>query len=533
MFTRNRCALLVTILLCLGVGMTSASSATTSTAPAETQSAAKEEKTKAPLQGEVENASATEGQVTVDGQVLDYRATAANMPMKDEEGKLKATVFFTAYERLKSATKGEEKAERMAADPYCRPITFVFNGGPGAASVWLHLGTAGPRRIALKENGEAPGPPYRLIDNPYTWLDVTDLVFIDPVGTGYSRPAEGQKGSEFYGVQEDIQWVADFIRLYITKYERWASPMFLAGESYGTTRAAGLSEYLLDRYGIALNGIIFISTVLDFQTLQAGNSNDLPYPLYLPTYTATAWHHGKLAPDLQADLQKTLTQVEQWAINTYLVALTKGDALAADQRKQVLRMLARFTALPVTVIEKCNLRVPPSVFQKHLLADKRQVVGRFDSRIVGFDPEPMRPWSSYDPSLSQYLPVYSATFNDYARRTLKYESVLPYEVLSDKVRPWNFGEGGQGYLSVADNLRSAMVKNPSLKALFASGYFDLATPYFAADFTINRLDLGADLRANIRHTYYQGGHMLYHPTAELAAFKVDLAEFIHAALPKP
>ncbi|NLX14977.1 MAG: peptidase S10 [Phycisphaerales bacterium] len=537
MFMRILCAIMTITLWGLDTALSSGSPATapaaTNSAPSMPQTDTAEEKIPPPLQGEVENASVTEGQVSVDGQMIAYRATAANMPMKDEDGKLKATVFFTAYERLGAVPEGSEKPERLAADPHHRPITFVFNGGPGAASVWLHLGTAGPRRIELKKNGEAPGPPYRLIENTHTWLDVTDLVFIDPVGTGYSRPAEGQKGSEFYGVQEDIRWVADFIRLYITKYERWASPMFLAGESYGTTRAAGLSEYLLDRYGIALNGIVFISTVLDFQTLRPGAANDLPYPLYLPTYAATAWHHGKLAPELQADLQKTLTQAEQWAINTYLVALTKGDALAPDRRRQVVRMLARFTALPASVIEKCNLRIPPHVFQKYLLAGETQIVGRFDSRIVGFDPEPMRPWPSYDPSLSQYLPVYSATFNDYARRTLKYDSLLPYEVLSDKVRPWNFGEDGQGYLSVADNLRSAMVKNPSLKALFASGYFDLATPYFATDFTINRLNLSDDLRANIRHTYYQGGHMMYHVASELAAFKADLADFIREALPKP
>jgi carboxypeptidase C (cathepsin A) len=272
---------------------------------------------------------------------------------------------------------------------------------------------------------------------------------------------------------------------------------------------------------------------LDFQTLQPGNSNDLPYPLYLPTYAATAWYHRKLPPDLQADLQKTLTQAEQWAINTYLVALTKGDALAADQRKQVVRMLMRFTALPAEVIEKCNLRVPPTIFQKRLLASKREIIGRFDSRIVGYDPEPINNWSGYDPSLTQYLPLYSATFNDYARRTLKYDSTLPYEVLSDKVRPWNYGRDGQGYLSVADNLRSALVKNPSLKAMFASGYFDLATPYLATEFTINRLDLNAALRSNIRHTYYQGGHMMYHPAAEQAALKADLADFIHAAFREP
>jgi len=501
------------------------------TRPAATQPSQGEDKPQGALQGEVEKASTTEHEVTIGDELVKYRATAGTMPMKDEAGKLKATVFFIAYEKDKKCDPDSADSESAEADPAKRPITFVFNGGPGAAAVWLHLGTAGPRRIELLEDGAVPAPPYRLIDNPCSWLAATDLVFIDPVGTGFSRPAEGEKREQFYGVTEDISWVADFIRLYVTKYERWLSPKFLAGESYGTTRAAGLSEHLLKRFGITLNGMILISSVLDFQTLDPGDSNDLPYVLYLPSYTAVAWYYQKLPDELQADRVKTLKEVEQWASSTYTIALARGNALPDEQRPTIVRRLASYTGLPAELIEKSNLRI---VFQKYLLADERKLLGRFDARITGFDPEPMSNRPTYDPSLTSYLPVYSTTFNDYVRRELKYESVLPYEVLSDRVRPWKFGESGEsghGYLSVVENLRSAMVKSPHLKILFASGRYDLATPYSASDYTIHRLDLGRELQANITHNYYLGGHMMYHNQASQKQLQADVVAFIRSALP--
>ncbi len=371
-----------------------------------------------PLEGTVEKAAVTHHEIMVDGQKLTYRATAANMPMKDENGKLKANVFFVAYEKETPAdqsaaphpgeTAASKPADAAATQPACkdpehRPIMFLFNGGPGSAAVWLHLGAVGPRRVALHEDGSPLPPPYRLEDNPSTWLDATDLVFIDPVGTGFSRAAEGEKNDQFYGVKEDIAWVADFIRLYTTKYERWLSPKFLAGESYGTTRAAGLSGYLLDRYGIALNGIAFISTVLEFQTLQPRDGNDLPYPLYLPTYTAVAWYHKKLPADLQADLAKALQEVEQWSTTTYGPALARGLGLGAAERRAVVERLARYTALQPAFIERANLRINPFSFQKELLGTERKIIGRFDARIAGYDPDPVSPWPGYDPSLSQVL----------------------------------------------------------------------------------------------------------------------------------
>lgn len=438
--------------------------------------------------------------MTVDGQTLKYRATAGTIVLKDDAEKPKANLFFVAYEK-----------QPAAEDAASRPITFVFNGGPGAASVWLHLGTAGPKRVKLKADGTAPPPPGGLVDNPNTWLDATDLVFIDPVGTGYSRPVAGEKQEQFSGVQEDVMWVGEFIRLYCTRYGRWESPKFLAGESYGTTRAAALSEHLLDQEGIALSGIVFISTVFNFQTLQPSHGNELPYPLWLPSYSAVAQFYKKLPADLQQqDLDKTLKEVERWSTDTYLPALMKGSTLSPDDRKAIVQKLSRYTGLTADVIDKADLRIGPELFRSQLLADERKVIGRFDSRISGYGPHPLFPAASYDPSLAPYLALYTSAFNAYARRSLKYTSDLEYGVLSRRVGAWNFGQGGDGYLDVSGDLASAMRKNTHMRVLFCSGRFDLATPYFATNYTVDHLELSPELRANITETYYRGGHMLYH-----------------------
>jgi carboxypeptidase C (cathepsin A) len=523
------------LVVCLGFAIPLASARSTQTAPEGSAPAAASQPSKSghenekdkgkdekvePFKGTVENASTTEHDITIDGQKLHYKATAAKMLMKDDSGKVRANIFFVAYDKDRPAD----------SDPADRPITFLFNGGPGAAAVWLHIGAVGPRRVELGENSLPVGPPYRLIDNPQTWLAESDLVFIDPVGTGFSRAAEGEKAEQFYGVKEDINSVSEFIRLYITHFQRWSSPMFLAGESYGTTRAAGLSEHLIDRYGIAVNGIVFISTVLDFQTLEPGDANDLPYPLYLPSYAAAAWYHKRLAPELQADLKRTLAQVEKWSTQTYMVALARGSELPAGDRRQVVEKLAQYTGLPAEFIERNNLRISPGAFQKQLLIADRKTIGRFDARITGFDLEPAYNRPMYDPSLSYYLPLYTSTFNDYVRRVLKFESDLPYEVLSGKVQPWKMGEPGSGYLSVTDDLRSAMAKNPRLQVMFASGYFDLATPYSATTFTVDHMDLSPELRGHIRHNFYMGGHMMYHDLPSLEKLNTDVKDFIRSSV---
>jgi carboxypeptidase C (cathepsin A) len=484
--------------------------------PATTQPASKPA-VKPPLTSPIaDKLSVTEHELKVGDGVLRYRATAGTMPLKDDAGKPRANFFFVAYDKV-----GDDVAVEK------RPITFVFNGGPGAAAIWLHLGTAGPKRIDLTTEGYPRTPPYRLVDNPTTWLNHTDLVFIDPVGTGYSRPADGVKGEEFYGVQQDIDSVSEFIRLYLVRGQRWASPKFVAGESYGTTRAALLSEHLLDRQGIALNGVMLISTVLSFQTISPADANELPYALFLPSYTASAFYHKKLPSDLSQDLERTLAEAKKWVDDVYTPALMKGDALTGDERRKVVADLVRYTGLPEAVVEKSRLRVDPAVFEKTLLADRNQLVGRFDGRIAGSIARPIPSVPEYDPSLSLYVGVYSGTFNDYARRALKYESDLQYEYLSGRVHPWNWGRGANGgWLYVGDNLRDAVTKHPALKVLVASGYTDLATPFYAADYTVSHLGLAEALRKNVRQTYYEGGHMMYHHLPSLEKLNKDVAEFI-------
>jgi carboxypeptidase C (cathepsin A) len=458
--------------------------------------------------------SVTAQQITLNGKSLAYTATAGDLIIKDESGKPRADMFFVAY-RLDPA-----------GDPATRPITFLFNGGPGAAAVWLHLGGAGPRVIELDTHDLPVGPPYKLVDNPATWLGATDLVFIDPVSTGYSRPAPGVKADEFHGVHQDIASIADFIRLYTTQYQRWASPIYLAGESYGTTRAAALAGHLADRYGIAVNGIVLMSSVLDFQSLITRPGNDEPFVMYLPSYAAVAWYHHKLSSELQADFNKTIEQAKTFAVEQYAPALAKGASLSTDQRAQIVNQLAAFTGLSADLVDRSNLRIDPGLFEKELLGDGHHIIGRFDGRIIGYDPNAISHSPSYDPSLSQYLPAYSATFNDYVRRVLKYKSDLPYEVLTNQVQPWSFGQEGGGYLYVIDDLQSAILQNPHLRVMFVSGYFDLATPFFSADHAINRMNLGPDLRKNVTHEYFPTGHMVYHHREAAMKLAQDIAKFV-------
>lgn len=478
-----------------------------------------------PATRDATNPVVTQHTLALDGRELPYTATAGTLPIENEAGEKQADVFFVAY----SSDLGEDRTARDA-----RPITFVFNGGPGAAAVWLHLGVVGPHTLALPDDGSVPPPPYRLAPNPDTWLAFTDLVLIDPVGTGFSRAAKGVDAKQFYGLEEDIAAVGGFIRRYLTRYERWASPVFLAGESYGTTRAAGLADHLIDTQGIAVNGIVLISTVLDFATIREADNNLLPYALFLPTFTATAHHHGRLSAELQErELDDLLKEVESWTIGDYMAALARGAALPANDREAVAERLATYTGLPSSLALEANLRISPSVFQKELLDEDDLIVGRFDSRLVGRTVEPVLPFAEYDPSLSLFLPAYTSTFNSFVRSELKYESDLKYEVLSDRVRPWNFGgpgSAGNGFTDLSARLRAAMVKQPAMRVLVASGYFDLATPYLAADYTVNQLHVGDELRENIMQTYYAGGHMMYHVPAVRRQLTDDTRAFYDRTL---
>lgn len=488
-------------------------------APATTAEASTASPTTAPTDEKEPDALwITHHTLTLEGREPHYTATAGLQPQKDDSGATKASVFFVAYTL-------DDVAHRAQ-----RPITFVFNGGPGAASVWLHLGAVGPRRVCLDDAGLPAGPPYRLVPNGSTWLDMTDLVFIDPVGTGYSRMAAGQKREQFYGVKEDAASVGDFIRLYLTRSGRWPSPKFLAGESYGTTRAAALSQYLTDRHGIDVNGIILISAVLNFQVINANKGVDLPYPLALPSLTATAWYHHKLPADLQGDLANTLKEAQQFASGEYATALYQGDGLPDARRQAIAAKLERYTGLDRKTILAAHLRISPMLFEKKLLEDQEKVIGRFDGRITGPAAANPEPSPEYDPSLSRYLPLYTACINDYLRNELRYRSDLPYEVLTGQVHPWNFGPDGSNGLYVGDDLRQTMQQHPGLKVMFASGYMDLATPFAATEYTIDHLGLPPELRSNIRRCYYPAGHMVYHDPTSLEKLHEDVKGFVNASL---
>jgi carboxypeptidase C (cathepsin A) len=461
----------------------------------------------------------------IGGKELAYTVTAGTIVLKEETGdrdketeadKPKAQFFFIAY----TLDGVEDKSKR--------PITFSFNGGPGSSSVWLHLGLLGPRRVDMGDAGALLPPPYRLVDNEYTLLDRTDLVFIDPVSTGYSRPAEGQKAHEFHGFKKDIQTVGDFIRLYATRYQRWTSPKFLAGESYGTTRAAGLSGYLQERHGLYLNGIMLVSAILDFATADFAPGHDLPYAMFLPTFAASAWYHGKTRS--RKSLPAFLQEVEKFALGEYTLALAKGSALTARERKQIAARLARYTGLSEAYIDRTDLRINIFRFCKELLRDRRRTVGRLDSRFSGIDRDSAGEFPEEDPSMSAILGPYTATFYDYVRGELKYESDLPYEILTPKVWPWSYAEFENRFVNVAETLRKAISNHPALKVHVANGYFDLATPYLATQYTFNHMGLDQSLLGNISMSFYEAGHMMYVHQPSLKRLKAELAKFVQAAV---
>lgn len=476
--------------------------------------------------------SITQHVFTSGGKPIRYTVTAGTIVLKEEsekkgkdggeaEGeKARATIFFIAYAR--------DDVEDQAR----RPLTFSFNGGPGSSSVWLHLGLLGPRRVEMDEAGNLPAPPFRLVDNEYSLLDLTDLVFIDPVSTGYSRPVVGEKAGDFHSFKKDIESVGDFIRLYTTRYARWTSPKFLIGESYGTTRAAGLAGYLQERHGLYLNGIMLVSAVLNFQTANFDPGNDLPYILFLPTYTATAWYHKRLEPDLQQqNLPATLREVEAFALGDYAQALLAGAALSADTQAHVAEQLARYTGLSPDYVVRTDLRINIHRFVKELLRAERRTVGRLDSRFQGIDRDAVGEQTEYDPSLTNVLGPYTAAFNNYARVELKYESDLPYEILTERVQPWSYAPHENHYVNVAETLRKAISLNPYLKVFVANGYYDLATPYYATRYTINHLGLDPSLSANISLGFYEAGHMMYIHLPSLARLRADLSDFMASALP--
>ena len=465
-----------------------------------------------------ERAASVTREGTIGGVAMTWSATAGTLLLREDGQKPKASVFYVAY------------LQQGVEDPSSRPITFAFNGGPGSSAVWLHLGALGPRRVALDEEGQAPRPPGRLEDNPEAWLDLTDLVFVDPVTTGYSRAVEGEEARQFHGVEEDVAWMSEFIRLWTTRHGRWSSPKFLVGESYGTTRVAALAHHLAERHGLLVNGVVLISPVLEFGTIRFDPGNEDPYWLFLPSYTAVAWHHRKLAPELQeTPLEELLPRVEAWSREQYLPALAAGDALPGEVRERVVRELAAFSGLSPTFVRRSRLRVSMGAFAKELLREQGLILGRFDGRYVGRDPEEAGDSPRSDPSYSAVRGPFTAAINDLLRRDLGWESDVPYEVLTGRVHPWSYPAQNR-YLNVADRLRDAVLRNPYLQVLTCVGLFDLATPYAAIDHTMNRLELTPELRGNLHRATYRAGHMMYLRASERTKLKADAARFYTAAL---
>jgi len=443
------------------------------------------------------------------GKVLSYTATSGYMLLETEEGKDKAKIFYTAY-------------TKDGADIQTRPITYTFNGGPGSASVWLHMGGLGPKRIVMTDEGGSLPPPYQIVDNEYTWLDYTDLVFIDPVMTGFSRPVDGVDKKEFLGYEEDITTVGHFIQLYTSKNARWASPKYLAGESYGTTRAAGLSHHLMTRYGMFLNGLVLISQITNFQTARFEIGNDLPYSLFLPTYSATAWYHKKLNPTFD-NLEKLMDEVRKFALDDYNYALTLGDKLSANDKNTIAEKLSIYTGLSKDYILATNLRINIQQFCKELLRADGKTSGRLDSRFTGYDYNSAGERTEFDPSYDAtiYGP-YTVAVYEHLKRNLKVNIDIPYEILTGRARPWNYNNVQNQYLNVSEEMRKAMVKNPFMKVLVCNGYYDLATPFFASEYTMDHMFLPEHLKSNITMKYFPAGHMMYIQKESLIKFSDDV-----------
>lgn len=498
----------------------------TTDTPAEKDGKTKEEEQRPPEPPpphHTEDVVETEHTVTIGGREVPYTAAAGRFILREEDGKKLASFFYTAYTR--SDVDGKAN----------RPIVFAFNGGPGSSSVWLHLGMFGPRRVDLDVDGRAGPPPGSLIPNDHSILDVADLVFIDPIGTGYSRAIPSEEAKQYFHFRKDIETVAEFIRLYLSRHDRWASPKYLAGESYGTTRAGGLAGHLFEKYGLYLNGVILVSAVLNFvtapydlRTYTFSPGHDLPYSVFLPSYAATAWYHGTVAEEHRSKtLRDFLDEVEEWARTTYVTALFRGDALADDEKAAIASRLSSYTGLSEEYLLRYRNRIEILRFCKELLRSESKTVGRLDSRYTGADRFPDGDAIEADPSGDEITGRYAALLNDYVRRELGYETDLPYEVLSLEVnRAWDYEDFKNAYVDTSETLRATMVRNRHMRLYVANGYYDLATPYAATEYTIDHMGLTDDARDRIEMSYFEAGHMMYVQEASLERLASDLRTFV-------
>jgi len=465
-----------------------------------------------------ETPSVTHHEIRLGGKTLAYTATVAQMPLKNPSGETEAHIFYMAY-----TVDG--------ADSATRPLTFCFNGGPGSASIWVHMGAMGPRKAKLLDNGDMPPPPYKIVDNEHTWLDQTDLVFIDPVGTGYSRAKTPEVARRMNGVQGDLQSVGEFMRMYVTRNDRWMSPLFIAGESYGTFRAAGLAGYLIDQ-GMAFNGVILVSVALDLEAIFNSPGNDRPYPLFLPTYAAVAWFH-KTIPNRSEKLEPFLDEVRAWATGPYASALMKGDAIGDAERDAVARKLHEYTGLSEEYVRRSNLRIDEAAFTQELLRDRGETVGRLDARYTGPTLDAIGRDAEYDPQSAAITAAYTSAFLDYYQRDLGFGKGKTYIITNYGLFPqWDFKHKAPGarfpspFTNTGLDLAHALTVNPNLRVLVLNGYFDLATPFLATEEMMSHLLLAKDLRPHVEMKYYAAGHMMYVNEDALKAMKADVAAFM-------
>jgi carboxypeptidase C (cathepsin A) len=463
----------------------------------------------------LQGTSMTDHAIVVGGATIDYKATAGYLPVRGESDRVVADIFFVAYERQDATPPGTD-----------RPITFAFNGGPGSSAVWLHMGGVGPKRAPLADNGTALPPSDTLVDNDYTWLEFTDLVFVDPVGSGFSRAAPGVDAKKFYEVRQDIELASDFVRTFVTEHERWLSPRYIAGESYGTARAVGMARYLQDHYGLYIDGLVLLSSALNMGAISFDPGNDLPYVLSLPSYAAAARYHAGPADRSLRDFDKTQEKVKAWALQEYISVLARGSSLAESEFRQAADKLAEYTGLPDGVITADRLRISNGDFIEELLRSQGRVLGLLDSRVTMPDlSSGGRSWT--DPSLFVAQGPFVAAFNDYIRTELGFKTDLPYVFLSEQAnRAWNWGEGKRGYLNIAPALAEAMSLDNRLRVFNAAGYYDLTTPYLSQEYVLDHLGLPSNLRSNITFRVYHSGHQIYTSTDALRQLTSDVRAFM-------
>ena len=470
-----------------------------------------------------EESSVTDHTIKIAGQNIPYKATAQTILLKDEKGESIALLYSTAY------TRSDVK------DPSTRPLAFLYNGGPGSSSIWLHMGSVGPRRVVTVNAGITPPAPYKSVDNPECLLDKTDLVFVDPVGTGFSHSVGKSQDKDFWGVDQDVKSLAQFINIYVTRNNRWNSPKFLMGESYGTFRSAALGNYLQDHDNMYLNGIVLISSVLDLGTISFNAGQDFPYIYYLPSYAATAWYH-KVLKDRPENLNAFLEEARNYARGEYASALMKGGNLSAAEKSEVAKKVARFTGLSEEYLDKANLRVNLFQFMKELQRGRGLTTGRLDARFSGPTYDLLGEFAEYDPQETAISGAFVAAFNSYVREELKFGQDKVYRVAANfSGAQWDWKhQGGEnfgfpGSPNVEGDLVSAILSNPHLQVEVENGIYDLATPFLATEYTMDHLGLSDNLRKNIHLKYYEAGHMMYVRDEDLARLKANIASFVESA----